>query len=137
MADDKKAKEGSEMTMYGTESPTPSQLRALGATEIPKGRRAAQEAVARLTQDFKHVFYWVPKPPSWMERHFGQQLPHGRRVSDRALIPVRGWDECALVIHDSALWEQGCVILRYEDKVEIVLGNTDDFAKIDIFWMLG
>lgn len=118
-----KKKDGSELTMYPkSEYPTPAQLRAAGAQEIPKGKQAAKDAIMRLTQDFKNVFYWVPKPPAWLEKHlFGQQLPHGRRVSDRALVPVRQWDECALVVHDPKLWEQGCVKLRYEDKVEIVI----------------
>lgn len=108
--------------MAGGNDPTPEQLRAMGAVELPQGREAIKQEVARLTQDFKQVFYWTPKPQSWLEKHFGGgEPPFGIHPKTREIMQCRPYDEVALVIHDPVLWQQAMVKLRYEDKVEIIL----------------
>lgn len=108
------------------EDPTPAQLKAMGAFEIPPGRKEAANAVMRLTQDWKKVFYWAPKPQSWWDKKLGgNEPPHGRRVSDHSFVQCRPWDEFGLVIHDPNIWADGLVRLRYGDKVELIICLED------------
>lgn len=117
----------SEASIYdsnvaGGNDPTPEQLKAAGIVEMPKGKEAIQDECLRLTHDWKQVFYWTPKPQSWLERHLGGgEPPFGIHPKTREIMQCRPYDEVALVINDPALWEQGLVKLRYEDKVEIIL----------------
>lgn len=114
----------SEASMYEqrmSEDAT-ARLKAAGAVELPKDPEEARKEVMRLTQDFKQVWYWTPKPQSWLDRKLGvNDPPYGMSVKTRELTQCRPYDEVAIVIYEAQLWEQSLVKLRYEDKVEIIL----------------
>lgn len=106
--------------------PTPKQMEAMGAIEMPSDPEEAKQQHMRLTQDFEKVYYWVPKPQGWLDRKLGSnEPPNGRDKITRQMMQCRPWDECGLVIHEPNLWEDALVILRYADHVELIMAVED------------